>query len=273
MGASLFSIGGGSSRTQSIDNLKGLISRKGGVANPTLFKVLLPSPSTIFGSGMESEIDATKEDLTLLASSVQIPGRQVMTVEREIGGIIQKVANNTAHADVSMNFRVLNNYGAKKYFEMWQEYCVGQDGDEITPAYATDYCFDVKIQQLKKGFGIPIYNTAIPMPKLPSEIQNRLPKIDILGGAFGSIDLAQGEIDLNFQTGDQVVYECTLIGAFPTTVNAIELSDGSNNQVIELSISLAYRRWRSSGATSNRDALGSIFNTIGLPDIRKIAGL
>ena len=79
-----------------------------------------------------------------------------------------------------------------------------------------------------------------------------------------------GELDLDFQTGDQVVYECTLLGAFPTTVNAIELSDGSNNQVIELSISLAYRRWRSSGATSNRDALGSIFNTIGLPDIRKV---
>ncbi len=60
-------------------------------------------------------------------------------------------------------------------------------------------------------------DTAIPMPKLPSEIQNRLPKIDILGGAFGSIDLAQGELDLDLSTGDQVVYECTLIGAFPTT--------------------------------------------------------
>ena len=51
------------------------------------------------------------------------------------------------------------------------------------------------------------------------EIMNRLPKIDILGGALGNIDFAQGELELGFKTQDQSVYECTLIDAFPTSIN------------------------------------------------------
>ena len=271
---SLFSIGNGKStgRTQSIDELKSLISSKGGLANPTLYRVFLPkSPGNFY------KVDTP--ELNMLASSVTLPGRQIMTQEREIGGVVQKVANNSATADVNMTFRVLNNYGVRRYFESWQNMAVAQ-GDthagsrqEIALQYSTDYCFDVKIQQLKKGFGIPIYNTALPMPKLPTEIQNRLPKIDTLGEALGSIDLAQGELDLDFMAGDQVVYECTLMGAFCTTMNAIELTDASNNQILELNVSLSYRRWVPSGDTSNRDALGSAFNTLGLPDIRKAIGL
>ena len=112
---SLFSIGKSTGRSQSIDELKSLISSKGGLANPTLYRVFLPKSP---GNGYY-KVDTP--ELNMLASSVTLPGRQIMTQEREIGGVVQKVANNSATADVNMTFRVLNNYGVRRYFESWQK--------------------------------------------------------------------------------------------------------------------------------------------------------
>ncbi len=250
---------------QSIDELKGMVTRKGGLANPTLFKVMLPSPSH-FGVNRTSV-----RDLNLLCTGVSLPGRQVMTNERSIGGVVQKIANGTATSDINMNFRVMNDYGVKEYFEAWQNAAINQgtiNGQEtIEMAYAEQYQHQVKIQQLKKGFGIPIYQTALPLPKLPPEIQNRLPRIEL--GPFGNLDFAQGELDLDFQTRDQVVYECTLTDAFPTTMNEIAFSDASVNGLIEFNIQLSYRRWfRTDNGSSPLGAFGQTLSTI-----RSIVGL
>jgi hypothetical protein len=74
--------------------------------------------------------------------------------------------------------------------------------------------------------------------KLPSSIANRLPRI-------GPLDLAQGEIDLNLLTGDKIAYTCILDKAYPTTLNAIELSDDGQN--LQLDVQLSYKNWRSEG--------------------------
>ena len=60
---------------------------------PTLFKVVLPSASSL-GMGGSS---ASGRDLNLLCTGVDLPGRQIMTNDREIGGVMQKVANNSLH--------------------------------------------------------------------------------------------------------------------------------------------------------------------------------
>jgi len=261
---SLFSVGKSKGRTNSIDDLKSVVTKHQGFATPTLYNVMLPSLSSLGVGGTASD----GRELNLLCSSVQLPGRQIMSQERAIGGIFQKVANNSATADVYMTFKVLNNYGVKEYFDVWQNSAIEQgdlnSGQGPQLKYAKEYQHQVKIQQLKKGFGIPIYNKQIPMPSIiPSEIKNRLPKIDILGGALGSIDLAQGEIDIDFASGDQVIYECTLVDAYPTTVNALTLTDAGGNSILEFSMQLSYRRWfRTDAGTGNMDALESIVSTI-----------
>ena len=239
-----------------------MVTKNGGFAMPTLFKVMLPSASTL-GIGGSS---ASNRDLNLLCSGVNLPGRQIMTNDREMGGVIQKVANNSLHGDINMTFRVMNDYGIKEYFDGWQSLCVDQgntSGSRMQLRYASEYQHQIQIQQLKKGFGIPIYKTALPMPRLPSEIMNRLPKIDILGGALGNIDFAQGELELGFKTQDQVVYECTLIDAFPTTINPVAFNDASSNAILEYSMQLSYRRWfGSANGAGNMDALQSIVKTV-----------
>ena len=177
-----------------IDQLKGAISNKGGIARGNVYRVFFPS---IAG--------ATSEEMNLLCTGVNIPGRQVMTQERKIGLINQKVAYDQAYDDVQLNFLLLNDYGIRQYFETWQNLCINQSTLEI--GYLNDYSFDIKIQQLTKG-------------------------------SLGTSSVG----------GNQIIYECTLKNAFPTSLNMIELGN-SREDVMELGVQLSYRNWTSDFGT------------------------
>src|SRR6056300_554432 len=148
----------------SVDQMKSLITRKGGVANPTVFRVQLPSIAGV-----------TSEEVNLLCTAVNIPGRQIATYDRDIGGKMEKVAYRPLYGDVSMTFLLLNDYGIRNYFEEWTRRIVNPDTYEMS--YKNEYSSQIRIQQLKKGIGLPVYSTPIGLPYLPSEIQNRLPSI------------------------------------------------------------------------------------------------
>ena len=211
----------------SINELKGLVSQKRGLARGNVFRVFFPP---IPG--------ATSQEVNLLCTGVNIPGRQIMTQERKIGLINQKVAYDQAYDDVQLSFLLLNDYGIRTYFERWQNLCINQSTLEV--GYLRDYAFDIKIQQLTKGADLPVYQTPLGIPAIPSLIQQFLPKV-------GPINLAQGSLEVGFLGGNQIVYECELREAFPTTMNTIELGN-SREDVIELSVQLSYRNWVS---TSN----------------------
>jgi len=209
----------------SIDQLKSLVARKDGIARSNVFRIKLP---TIPG--------ASSEEVNLLCKDVVLPGKQVVTNERKIGMQLQKIPYGYAVTDVSMTFHVLNDYGIRKYFDTWQSLAVNQDDQTVGYLRGRDgYGKQIVIEQLKKGIGLPVYSTPIGLPKLPSEIQNRLPK-------FGPIDLAQGQLDLNYVTNDDVVYSCTLFDAFPTTMNDIQFNNDPDG-IVELNVQMSYTKW------------------------------
>ena len=69
-----------------------------------------------------------------------------------------------------------------------------------------------------------------------------------LGGTplGGVINAFRGEIDLGFIGQADTVYSCELIQAFPTTMSSIELSDAGMDGVVNLTVQLSYKNWRSS---------------------------
>jgi len=217
---------------QTIDDLKALISNKGGVARGNVFAVSLPPLA-----GLRSR------ELNLLCSNVNLPGRQIISQERTIGLINQKVANNHAFDDVSLTFRCLNDYGIREYFETWQNLCIDQQSLEV--GYLNEYAFNVKIHQLKRGFGAPTYQTPFGIPKLPPMASNLVDKF-VSPGLGGVISALRGELDLGFIGQDDTVYSCELIQAFPTTLGQIQLADANTNGIVELSVQLSYKNWRSS---------------------------
>lgn len=224
--------------------MKSLISRKGGVANPTVFRVQLPSIGNV-----------TSQEVNLLCTRVNMPGKQIATYDREIGGKTEKVAYRNLYGDISMTFLLLNDYGIRDYFEQWAKLIV--DPETYEPNYKNQYASQIKIEQLKKGIGLPVYSTPIGLPLLPTEIQNRLPTV--LG-----FDLARGQFDLNFITNDQVVYEVTLENAFPTTLSDVELSNAAVDQVLEFSVNFSYTKYtsRNRQATPTSDFITSSVGTI-----------
>ena len=218
---------------QTIDDLKALISNKGGVARGNVFAVSLPPLA-----GLRSR------ELNLLCSNVNLPGRQIMSQERTIGLISQKVANNHAFDDVSLTFRCLNDYGIREYFETWQNLCIDQQSLEV--GYLNEDAFNVKIHQLKRGFDAPTYQTPFGIPKLPPMATNIVDKFLRATPLGGVIDALKGELDLGFIGQDDTVYSCELIQAFPTTLGQIQLGDGNADGIVELTVQLSYKNWRSS---------------------------
>ena len=189
----------------SIDNLKAKASSKQGFARPNVYEVILPTFGLAGFSG---------DNISLLCSEVTIPGRQIMTRERLIGMTQQKVAYGYAALDVQMTFRVMNDYGVRKYFEYWQNLAIDQQTKEV--GFKKEYAKPVKIRQLKNGINIPIYSTK----------------------TIFDLDLT-----ISATSPSEVVYEVTLLDAFPDTITGLSLGDNNDNSILEMQVSLAYTNW------------------------------
>lgn len=210
--------------SNSVDYLKSLISQKNGIARPNLFRVKLPSLP-----------GATSEEMNILCKDVQLPGRQIITNERRIGMQLEKVPYGYAVTDVNITFHVLNDYGVKEYFDTWQELAVRQSTYEVGYQKGQGgYAYDVQIEQLRKIKKVPSFLEPSNFGTNP--ISDILPRLS-------DIDIAQGFYDLGSQLTDQVIYRCTLMDAFPSSVNAIQLNNELEG-VVELNVQLSYTNWK-----------------------------
>jgi hypothetical protein len=194
----------------SVEQLKSIISRKGGIAQANMWKVHLPPLP-----GVQSS-----RDLNVLCKDVVLPGRQLLTTERTIGMRPKKVAYAYGEEDVPMTFLLLNDYGIKDYFEAWQKMVINFDTQGIK--YKNDYCRDIVITQLakRKKNGIDInFN------------------IDLSANSLAEM------FDLSVTT-DIEIYKCRLRRAFPTTMNALQLNNEQNG-LLELNVQMSYDKWES----------------------------
>lgn len=104
----------------SIEQLKGEIGRGGGVAKSNLFRVLMPVIPEIYLNSTGLDV-ATPQSLNILCTRATVPGRQLLTNERTIGTVTQKVAYGYVNDDISFSFLGLNNFVVRKYLEDWQD--------------------------------------------------------------------------------------------------------------------------------------------------------
>ena len=185
----------------SIEDLKGKLTSKNGIAAANQYRVELPR----FGG-------ASSRTLDVVCKEVNMPGKQVLTLDRQIGIFQEKIANGFATEEVTMVFHVLNDYGVKKWFDSWQKTIVADNGSmQGFVAYKNDYVKSIKIHQLRK----PI-------------------------ARFG-FDL--GPLDINFDAFGSTIYSVELIEAFPTTLTSIALSNDPDG-LVEVSITFSYTKWK-----------------------------
>ena len=211
----------------SIDELKGLISSKGGLARTNQFLIQIPSFRTLnipgitelFGFSLPIpsvndipgiiDKNPTSRELDLLCKTATIPGKQILTRERAIGMQPELVAYGYAVPDVSLTFHLLNDYGVMKFFEGWKRSILNEETGEV--GYKLNYQRDVKIHQLKR----PISNT----------------------------EAKKGLFDLILGPNGNTVYTVILENAFPTTIQSVDLTNDLD-AIAEVTVQLSYTNVR-----------------------------
>ena len=185
----------------SIEDLKGKLTSKNGIAAANQYRVELPR----FGG-------ASPRTLDVVCKEVNMPGKQILTLDRQMGIFQEKIANGFAIEEVTMVFHVLNDYGVKKWFDSWQKTIVGDYGSgNGFVAYKKDYVKSIKIHQLRK-----------PIARFGFDI---------------------GPFDINFDAFGSTIYSVELIEAFPTTLTSIALSNDPDG-LVEVSITFSYTKWK-----------------------------
>jgi len=201
---------------QSIEDLKSVIGKKGGVARTNNFRVLFTPPQTslfnidadqLLGSligGGSGEFNPKNlfndpRDLALLCQNASIPGAQIQTLEHAAGKQSVKVANTFIHEPVTLKFILTNDYYMKRLFDNWIHLLVDINNHSV--GYKKDYSCDMIIQQLN--------------PR------------------------------------GKVVYGVKLLKAFPTTVTSIDFDSSSDNAFAELSVTIDYDSYVPEGSLSS----------------------
>ena len=225
--------------TNSIDQLMGVITNRGGLMRGNMYLVKLP-PSSVIGS----------EELNLVCKSVSVPGRNLNTTQRQIGMFTRNIVHGQAVGELSMTFRVMNDPAVLTYFNAWQASAVNRDTGEV--GYYNAYVRDIEISILKKGVGLPLFKKEFDLP-LPTFIKNRLPTI-------GPINFRQGEIDLDLVTNDKVAYKVRILEAYPAAVVGVTMSDDNMDGLIDINVSFSYKDWVTQSTDQPSGFLDSLFD-------------
>tara|TARA_B100000902_G_scaffold129323_1_gene128495 strand:- start:8797 stop:9465 length:669 start_codon:yes stop_codon:yes gene_type:complete len=198
-----------------IDQFKSAASLKLGFARSNQFLVQLPTnlggkPGLTGFAGILSKIGSLLggEDMNILCSQAQLPGKRILTHERNVGAENQQVAYGYVVDQVSLTFYCMNDYGIVKYFDEWRDMTIQQIPGEAM--YKKDYAKPIKIHQLRR----PLAGKSI----------------------------SAGPIRLNLGLGGSSVYSVELLDAFPTTVSAIELTNELDG-LVQLTVGISYTNW------------------------------
>ena len=225
-----------------IEELKGKIISKNGMAFSNQFAITLPKK---LSAGTELK-GLNSRSGNILCKSTTLPGRQINTIDRQIGIFTEKVVNGFAIDEVTMSFYLLNDYGVRKYFDSWSNAMVGtayvntqqkKDEEEAESEETSSESIDAMINRIGRGAGSGAsYGTVAYKKDYVGDLTiHQLAKPQIRLG----FDL--GPLNIDFDVLGNSIYSVKLIDAFPTTINAIPLSN--DGTISEMTVTFSYTDW------------------------------
>ena len=124
----------------SINDLKSVISKRGGAAAQDRFKIEVTPPSAVAGD---------TRDFTLLCESCALPSRQILTADYQSIRQAQKIAMGYLNEEVTFNFIMTNDYVVRSIFDQWASQVI--NFDSYRAGYQGDYGGTINIYQLAKA--------------------------------------------------------------------------------------------------------------------------
>lgn len=197
----------------SIDTIKSVISKKGGLAPQNRFQVIFAPPavsllnlnpenivgSIISGGFSIQNLINDPRDISILCSKATLPGRTISTFDADMHVQQNKYPQTFIDEEISMTFRLTNDYYIKNMFETWMSGIF--DTESYRVGFKNDYSVDVVIQQLNQK-NIPVYGV-------------RMEK------------------------------------CFPTNLSAVELDNAANDTMQEVTVTWAYDKYKPEGPISS----------------------
>lgn len=202
-----------------------------GFSKSSKFDVIINVPSFLMGMG-------TSEQLSLQCEAAELPGYTLNTIENKIFGAPTPLAGTPSFGDVSLTFICAGNLWEKKFFDAWLNNIIPKQTYLVN--YKMNYVTDIIIRQ---------YSEFMPIDKfeLTREEALRTDRTQ-LGETRPTLATVATMTPMDPERFSKpvVTYACTLINAFPVTVNALNLNWGTD-EIHRLTVAFKFDRWLSLG--------------------------
>lgn len=170
-----------------VDSLKGIFSKRGGVARANRFAIFMTPPqqslinldlqgalsSALSGGFNPASLLNDPRDLALLCESCSLPGLELTTLDYQTISFPIKLPNGYNAPDVEFSFLLTNDYYVRKMFDNWLNLIMPRETYKV--AYRDTYATDVVIQQLNEK-NVPVYGmrleNAFPISQSSIELNN-----------------------------------------------------------------------------------------------------
>lgn len=192
-----------------------------GFAKSSKFDVIINVPSFLMNLG-------TSEKLSLQCEAAELPGYTINTIENKIFGAPTPIAGTPAFGDVTLTFICAGNLWEKKFFDAWLNNIIPKQTYLVN--YKMNYVTDIIIRQYSEF--MPIDPDALIADK--SQLGETKPSLATVA--------TKTPLDPERLNKPHVSYACTLINAFPVTVNALNLNWGTD-EIHRLSVAFKFDRW------------------------------
>jgi len=224
----------------SVEQFKAMLSAERGLASANMYRVILPTLSGKTKMNGQKVEGYSNETINLICKATALPGRQILTMDRQVGMNTTKVAYGFAVPPISLTFQCTNSYLIRRYFEDWQQLAItNTQGAQFHAGYFDDYTQNLRIAQIRKpeSFAVKNFDLGFDLD-LDPVIRDALPTI----GGVDLGDLSEGRFDIAIVGEENIVYECLLENAFPVSMTEISFSNEAD-QVSEFTVSLEYKNW------------------------------
>ena len=191
----------------SIDDMKALLDRRGGIARGNRYEVMISHPYTTknvindpaedhrhqvgrqraYENSAQGRLDRAAMPMSdflqgpevtyMLCTSVSLPGKRISTTENTADHNLAKKPYSMATDEVTMTFLLTGDYYIKKYFDMWMNMVVDSAHHHYKTMYKKDYVADIEIRALQGnedgivGYGNLLEN-AYPIQMSQVELSN-----------------------------------------------------------------------------------------------------
>ena len=206
----------------SIDDMKALLSKRGGIARGNRYGVHFTHPTITKGQGRDSTWVQDGRDTWILCTAATLPGKRISTTEATHNHHLAKKPYSMATDEVTMSFMLTGDYYMKKYFDQWQEMIIDSSGNHYKTRFKKDYCAQVQIQALAGdekdtvGYSINLEN-AYPI---------QVSQVDLGEGVDGILEVTvTWEYD-NWKTDERNNDRSTLSSWFPPLREQVDIEQG-----------------------------------------------